>query len=76
MAFRLLSVTLLLSPWLKGGEKVMGKMPRELEVQRLVNVASAFEWKKEKEEVVGNYVKITLVKEILDTEAMTEATPT
>lgn len=53
----------------------MGKMPRELEVQRLVNVASAFEWKKEKEEVVGNYVKVTFVKEILDTEGITEVTP-
>lgn len=42
--------------------------PKELEVQRLVNITSGFGWEKVKEEVIGKDVVVTFKKEVLTDE--------
>lgn len=49
--------------------------PREIEVDRLMNVATAFSWEKVKEEVIGTDLVITLKKTIFTPEEITEPTP-
>ena len=49
--------------------------PRELEVQRLVNVASAFQWEKVKEEMIGEELQVTFKKKIVEPEEVTSVSP-
>ncbi len=40
----------------------MAEYPKELEIDRLMNVAKTFGWEKAKEEVIGQEIHITLKK--------------
>ena len=39
-----------------------------MEVQRLLNLANGFGWEKQKEEIVGQQLRVTLSKDILTQE--------
>ena len=54
----------------------MADYPKEIEINRLMNVAKTFGWEKIKEEIVGLDVVITLKKELMkETEVSETATP-
>lgn len=53
----------------------MADYPRELEVQRLMNLAINFGWEKIKEEVQGQDVIVTLRKKVLAEEVVTSPAP-
>jgi len=46
----------------KGGEGKMVGVSVQMEVERLMNLVQGFGWAKEKEEIVGDEIKITLSK--------------
>lgn len=52
----------------------MPTFPREIEVERIMNLARGFGWEKEKEEVVGDKLLLTIGK-VLMTEEEKEAGP-
>lgn len=43
----------------------MAELPREIEIQRVMNLVQGFGWAKVKEEVVGTKVLLTIQKEML-----------
>jgi len=47
--------------------------PKELEVQRVMNLVSGFGWEKTKEEVIGKDVIITIKKTVLTDDAVASA---
>lgn len=49
----------------------MDVLPREIEIQRVMNLVQGFGWEKVKEEVVGIKIQITIEKEIFSPEAVT-----
>lgn len=49
--------------------------PKELEVQRVMNLVIGFGWEKVKEEVIGQDVVITIKKTILPEEAVVPEAP-
>ena len=50
----------------------MADYPKEIEVNRLMNLAGTFGWQKIKEEIIGKDVVITLKKEIMTDEEVSE----
>lgn len=50
----------------------MAEYPKEIEINRLMNVAKTFGWEKVKEEVIGQDVVITIKKELLKEEEVSE----
>ncbi|MBA7494457.1 hypothetical protein ES702_05033 [subsurface metagenome] len=50
----------------------MAEYPKELEIDRLMNVAKTFGWEKVKEEVIGLDVVITIKKEVMKEEEVSE----
>lgn len=50
----------------------MADYPKEIEINRLMNVAKTFGWEKVKEEVIGQDVMITLKKELMKDEEVGE----
>lgn len=44
----------------------MPELPREIEIQRVMNLVQGFGWSKVKEEVVGTKILITIEKELLN----------
>jgi hypothetical protein len=50
----------------------MADYPKELEINRLMNVAKTFGWEKAKEEVIGQDIVITLKKKLLKEEEVSE----
>ena len=50
----------------------MADYPKELEIDRLMNVAKTFGWEKAKEEVIGQEVFVTVKKTLLTEEAVSE----
>ena len=53
----------------------MPEYPREIEVERVINLVRGFGWEKIKEEVIGDELIITLKKKFLKTEGPPEETP-
>ena len=53
----------------------MAEYPKEIEINRLMNVAKTFGWEKIKEETVGTDLIITLKKTVHTEEEITEVTP-
>ena len=54
----------------------MVTLPKEIEVQRMMNLVRGFGWEKKKEEVVGDELLITLSKKLEpETVAFAEAPP-
>ena len=43
----------------------MAELPRDIEIQRVMNLVQGFGWTKVKEEVVGTKISITIEKETL-----------
>jgi len=50
----------------------MADYPREIEVARLLNVVKVFGWEKVREEVVGQDVVVTVKKQLLKEEAVSQ----
>ena len=50
----------------------MADYPKEIEIDRLMNVAKTFGWEKVKEEVVGQDILITVKKPLLKEEEVSE----
>jgi len=50
----------------------MADYPKEIEINRLMNAAKVFGWEKVKEEVVGQDVLVTVKKQLLKEEAVSE----
>lgn len=50
----------------------MADYPKEIEIDRLMNVAKTFGWEKVKEEVVGQDIVITVRKALLKEEEVSE----
>jgi len=50
----------------------MADYTKELEINRLMNVAKTFGWEKAKEEVIGQEVFVTVKKTLLSEEAVSE----
>lgn len=50
----------------------MPQYPKEIEVQRVTNLVRGFGWEKIKEEVQGKKLVLTLEKEFLTDEELTE----
>ena len=50
----------------------MADYPKEIEINRLMNVAKTFGWEKVKEEVVGQDILITIKKPLLKEEEVSE----
>ena len=50
----------------------MADYPKEIEIDRLMNVAKTFGWEKVKEEVIGQDIVITVKKPILKEESVSE----
>ena len=53
----------------------MADYPKELEIDRLMNVVKTFGWEKIREEQVGTDVIITIKKTIHEESEITEVTP-
>ncbi len=53
----------------------MAELPKEIEVQRVMNLVQGFGWKKVKEEVIGTKVLITVEKEMFLEENIGAAAP-
>jgi len=51
----------------------MDALPREIEVQRVMNLVRGFGWEKEREEMVGGFIKITISKKIMSEEEVSAA---
>ena len=50
----------------------MADYPKEIEIDRLMNVAKTFGWEKVKEEVIGQEVHVTVKKTLLKEEEVGE----
>ena len=50
----------------------MEDYPKEIEIDRLMNVAKTFGWEKVKEEVIGQDIVITVKKKLLKEEEVSE----
>jgi len=50
----------------------MADYPKELEIDRLMNVAKTFGWEKAKEEVIGPEIFVTVKKQLLTEESVSE----
>jgi len=50
----------------------MADYPKEIEIDRLMNVVKVFEWVKVKEEVIGQEVFVTVKKKLLSEEAVSQ----
>lgn len=50
----------------------MADYPKELEIDRLMNVAKTFGWEKAKEEVIGQEILVTVKKKLLSEEVVSE----
>jgi len=50
----------------------MAEYPKELEINRLMNVAKTFGWEKAKEEVIGQEIHITVKKTLMKEEEVSE----
>lgn len=50
----------------------MAEYPKEIEIDRLMNVAKTFGWEKVKEETVGTDIIITIKKKLLKEEEVSE----
>jgi len=51
----------------------MTDYPKEIEIDRLMNVVKVFGWVKVKEEVIGQEVFVTVKKTLLTEEAVSQA---
>uniref|UniRef100_A0A6H1ZNY6 Uncharacterized protein n=1 Tax=viral metagenome TaxID=1070528 RepID=A0A6H1ZNY6_9ZZZZ len=51
----------------------MAEYPKEIEIDRLMNVVKVFGWVKVKEEVIGQEVFVTVKKTLLSEEAVSES---
>jgi len=54
-----------LGPIKKGGDNMAPEMPKEIEVERVMNLVSGFGWDKVKEEVVGEDLVLTIKKRFI-----------
>lgn len=50
----------------------MADYPKEIEIDRVMNVVKTFGWEKVKEEVIGQDVVITIRKELMKEEEVSE----
>lgn len=50
----------------------MPEFPREVEIQRVINLVQGFGWEKVKEEMVGQYIQLTIRKKLLEESDITE----
>ena len=57
---------------MKGGIRKMADYPKELEIDRVMNVVKTFGWEKVKEEIIGQDVVITIKKELMKEEEVSE----
>ncbi len=46
----------------------MAELPIEIEIQRVMNLVRGFGWEKTRENIEGNIISITIVKELKDTD--------
>jgi len=53
----------------------MPEYPKEIEVERVTNLIRGFGWEKAKEEVVGEYLILTIKKKFLTPAELPGATP-
>lgn len=53
----------------------MPEYPREIEIERLVNLSRGFGWESIKEEVIGDEIHVTLKKKFLKPEEVATSTP-
>lgn len=53
----------------------MPEYPKEIEVERIMNLVRGFGWEKVKEEIVGEDLIITIKKKFLKAEEMPVETP-
>jgi len=53
----------------------MPEYPKEIEVERVVNLIRGFGWEKIKEEIVGEELILTIKKKFLKTTEVTEELP-
>jgi len=52
-------------------------LPKEIEIERMMNLVRGFGWVKVKEELIGDEVHITLGKKLIESEiVLTPAPPT
>lgn len=54
-----------------GGEFIMEALPRDIELQRVMNLVRGFGWEKVKEEMRGGVLSLTIEKRILPEEEVT-----
>ena len=55
----------------------MVAMPKEIEIERMMNLVRGFGWEKIREEVMGDEVHVTLSKKLIESEQVaSEAPPT
>lgn len=50
-------------------------MPKEIEIERMMNLVRGFGWEKVKEEMIGDEVRVTLGKKLIESEIITEEAP-
>lgn len=55
-------------PKQRGGANMAPEMPKEIEVERVMNLVRGFGWDKVKEEVVGNDLVLTIKKRFIKLE--------
>ena len=64
-------------PWEKGGSMEAPAYPREIEIERVMNVVRGFGWEEVKQEIIGDELILTVKKKVLKPgEVPGEETPT